>query len=76
LWWSSLMAHDSQPHKRALIGMAKKNRYFALRSTYGLSQTFLKAPICWLALSTLACISSSSLRSKLVKVPRYLKVAV
>ena len=55
--------------------MARKIDFFACRSVYGFRQC-RSAPMAWLALVILFRMSMSSVRSKDMKEPRYLKWAV
>ena len=56
--------------------MARKTSFLALRSTYGFLQKSRSALIAWLALVIRSLISMSSVRSKDMNDPRYLKCAV
>ena len=76
LMWDCRRAHVSHPHRSRLAGMARKMRCLAFRSAYGLSQKCFSAPMAWLALVIRLLMSWSSVRSKEMKVPKYLKCAV
>jgi len=56
--------------------MARKISFFAFRSAYGLRQKWLSAPIALVAVEILFLMSLSSVRSKEMYEPRYLKWAV
>ena len=72
-WRSAQVSH---PHRSRLAGMARKMVFFAWRSAYGFRQKCRSAPMAWLALVILFRMSMSSVRSKEMKEPRYLKWAV
>ncbi len=72
--WRS--AHVSHPHRSRFAGIARNICFFACRSAYGFLQKCRRAPMAWLALVIRLLMSMSSVRSKEMKEPRYLKWAV
>lgn len=66
-------AHVSHPHSSKFAGMARKMSFFALRSAYGFFQKCCNAPMAWLAWVMRFLMSMSSVRSKEMYDPRYLK---
>lgn len=69
-------AHILQPQSSRLAGMARKISFFAFRLAYRFLQKCRSAPIAWLALVMRLFMSMSSVRSKEMKDPKYLKWAV
>ena len=69
-------AQVSHPQSSRLAGMARKICFFALRSAYGFFQKWRRAPMAWLAFVMRFLMSMSSVRSKEMYDPRYLKWAV
>ena len=69
-------AQVSHPHRSKLAGMARKISFLAFRSAYGFLQKWRRAPMAWLAFVILFLMSLSSVRSKEMNDPRYLKCAV
>ena len=74
--WDWRRAHVSHPHSSRLAGIARNISCFARRSAYGFLQKCFRAPMAWLALEILLLMSTSSVRSNEMNVPRYLKWAV
>ncbi len=55
--WERQSAHNLQPHKNWLAGIARKMSCFAIRLTYGLFQRCFRDPIDLLAAAFLLSIS-------------------
>ena len=71
--WERRSAHDSHPQSSRFPGIAMKICCLAFRSAYGLFHTCLRAPIALLAVAIRWLMSKSSVRSKDIWLPRYLK---